>query len=318
MIKIAIFSHDAGSSQILLSLVEKNIRNANFQIFCLKNSPCYLIAQEKHLQKNICTITEEQIEHQLNLFVPNLICYGTGWINHLDWKFLEYGQKNNLKTIAFLDHYINYKERFQNRFPDFIATHDAESYKLALSLKLPNLVKIKNYSNAVMLEQFNSEIKDIKIDYNILYLSEPTAKVANSIYADKYYWGFTEMESFTKILQKFSNHKILIRLHPSDDKDTYQKIDSDVEFSTSSLLEDINRAKIIIGIDTIALRIAYLLGKKVLSYIPSNKRDFSIPLPKNNQVRDLTNFDMDCIEINKSPIESFGIDFALFIKKELG
>ncbi|MEZ7935085.1 MAG: hypothetical protein QMB67_09220, partial [Sulfurospirillum sp.] len=89
-------------------------------------------------------------------------------------------------------------------------------------------------------------------------------------------------------------------------------------FSHSTLLEDIAQAKVIIGIDTVALYTAYLLGKKVLSYIPSKKRECLVPLPKENQLTSFEHFNLSSLKQMNDKPDNFGIDFALFVEKQLG
>lgn len=326
MKKIALFAHDAGGAEILLELLLASLHVGEFRIFCLKDSPCFKLIQTKKLENFWCEIapTQEDIEAKLSLFKPSIIAYGTGWQNHLEYHFLDYAKAHQLSSFAFLDHWTNYTERFgypepnwKSNLPNFIVAHDKASEEKAKALELPNVIAIKNYALLAQLKAFQTTQESD----TLLFLSEPTAKVALASFGDAYFWGFTEKEVFENILtckEKFDCNKILIRLHPSDNKETYEAIENTVAFSKTTLLEDIANAKIIIGIDTVALYTAYLLGKKVISYIPSDKRACCVPLPFANQLKSFENFTLSQLEIGKENPEDFGIDFALFIEKHLG
>lgn len=330
MRKIALFAHDAGGAEILLALLKASLHVNIFCIFCLADSPCYTLVKAKNLEKHWCEIapTKEDIEAKLSLFDPKIVLYGTGWQNHLEYHFLDYAKAHKLPSLAFLDHWTHYRERFgfpeinwTNNLPSFIVAHDKTSVEKAKALGLPNIIAIKNYALLAQLKDAQKVFENIQESDTLLFLSEPTAKVAERSFGDAYFWGFTEKEVFKNILtckEKFDCQKIIIRLHPSDKPETYQAIDNTVAFSKVTLLEDITRAKIIIGIDTVALYTAYLLGKRVISYIPSDKRECCVPLPKTNQLKSFENFTLPQLETIKDNPEDFGMDFALFLKNHLG
>lgn len=325
--KIALFAHDAGGAEILLELLKASLAGGEFRIFALADSPCYTLIKAKKLEHLWCEIAPEKsdIETKLALFQPSIVLYGTGWQNHLEYHFLNYAKTHNLPSIAFLDHWTNYRERFgypeknwENNLPSFIAAHDQTSFDIAKTLGLPNVIAIKNYALLTQLKEAQSVLANLHENDTLLFLSEPTAKVAERSFGDAYGWGFTEKEVFEDILtckEKFGCKNILIRLHPSDTPETYQAIDPNATFSHSTLLEDIARAKVIIGIDTIALYTAYLLGKYAISYIPSNQRECCVPLPKANQLTTFEHFNMSHLaKILQNP-EDFGIDFEEFLNR---
>lgn len=330
MKKIAIFSHDAGASEILLELCRANIDMQEFRIFCLIDSPCHTLAKTKQLEAYTVSIADKEsdIFKKLSDFNPSLILYGTGWQNRLEYIFLKYAREHKIQSVAFLDHWSNYRERFgypdkkwRENLPDFIATHNKESFELAKNLDLPNVIAIKNYAQKREFLYAKDVFERVKEQDILLFLSEPTAKVAQKSYGESNFWGFDEVKVFKDILENkmlFNCEKIVIRVHPSDTPETYKNIDTDVIFSDKTLLEDIARAKIIIGIDTVALYSAYLLGKKVLSYIPSNNRDCLVPLPKENKIQSFENFKILDLKIKTVDDELFGIDFALFLEKYIG
>lgn len=330
MKRIALFAHDAGGAEILLELLKASLNVGEFRIFSLIDSPCYTLIKTKKLEHfwSEITIDKNDIEAKLSQFQPSIILYGTGWQNHLEYHFLDYAKTHNLPSMAFLDHWTNYRERFgypeknwENNLPSFIVAHDQTSFNNAKALGLPNVIAIKNYALHTQLKEAQNVLSKIQENNTLLFLSEPTAKVATRAFEDAYGWGFTEKEVFEDILKHkalFECKNILIRLHPSDTPTLYQNIAPDVALSHATLLEDIAQAKVIIGIDTVALYTAYLLGKKVISYIPSTKRKCLVPLPNANQLTSFEHFKLSSLQQMYDKPDDFGMDFALFVKKQLG
>jgi ADP-heptose:LPS heptosyltransferase len=321
---IAIFAHDAGGSELLLELLKASLHVGSFRIFCVNNSPCSAIIKDKKLDsfETVIEPNEDFIYTKLDSFKPDLILYSTGWQNHYEYYFLSYAKKHKLISIAFLDNWSSYKERFgypkkdwQENFPDFIAAHDRASEKLALSLGLKNIIVLKNYSLKKQLKEYRD--LEIKQEDRLLFLSEPTAKVAKKRFGDENYWGFREEDVFRSVLEFSTCRDIVVRLHPSDKARVYKKLAPNIAISSNKLLEDIAQAKAIVGVDSSVLYLAYLLGKKVISYIPSKRRDFYVPLPANNQTRELDKIDIDLIKTHSEDNDIYGMDFALFVKGRL-
>ena len=327
-LKIAIFAHDAGGSDMLIELLKANLHVENFKIYCTNDSVCAKLVKSKNLINYFESIEcdRRSIFVKLDLFKPDLILYGTGWQNHLEYYFLDYARRNSIPSVTFLDNWTNFRERFgfpdnnwEKNIADFVAVHDEHSRKIANSFGFKNIVTIKNYA----LEKQLNECKKINLkEENItLFLSEPTAKVAKKTYQDSYYWGFNERDVYKAVLKhksRFACKDIVVRLHPSDKPDIYKQIDPKTTISSDTLAQDISRAKVIIGLDSSVLHLAFLLGKKVISYLPSKKRDFHVPLPKENQIRDLEKLNIDDIKRYKNSEVDFGIEFALFVKNILG
>ena len=315
MKKIAIFSYDAGSSEILKALYKKYKKHYIFQLYVIPYSPFDKISKDIKDKTNVDN-NRENIYEKLDKFCPELIIYGTSWQIKTHEVFLEYANKNSIKSIAFLDHWVFYKERFSSIFPDFIATFDNHSTKVAKSLDLPNVVQIKNYYFENLKNKYSSMSRNKK--KQILFLSEPTSKVALKRFGDEKYWGFDESDIYLEVLNfsKKLNMSLLTRLHPSDSKEKYLNFDIDTNFSNNSLLEDIAVCDIIIGIDTVALYIAYFLGEKAIAFMPTKKREVTIPIPKENITDDLYSFKISSIKTKDTDIFDNSIEFDEFLKKE--
>jgi hypothetical protein len=62
-----------------------------------------------------------------------------------------------------------------------------------------------------------------------------------------------------------------------------------------------------LGFDTYALYVAFYLGLKSISYLPSSNRNCTLPLPSSNQIKQLKDLDIENISYGEKEI--FGINF---------
>lgn len=307
-IKILVACHDPGGANILASLVSKYRKN--FQWLICSSGPAKAIFSLKNFNSypNIQFIKYNNAHTILVSFQPNLVLTGTGWESNFENLFLKEAKKVRIKTIAFLDHWACYQERFGNsddwekNLPDYIFVGDKWAYKIALKdgfLK-NKLIQVENPYFEEMIKQAN-KIKKNKIIKNqnkkikILYISQPILKHAVKKYNNPIYWGYTEYEVTKDLLKmmKLKENKTLlefkIRLHPAEKLDkytsllknkNYQKISKLVSISRpvkNSLVMDCMWADIVIGSGSMALVIALLIGKKTISYVPTEKQTCDLP-----------------------------------------
>jgi len=323
---IAVVSHDAGSSEILCALIREYFDLARWHIFAIAQSPMGRLCERYNLPFSAIGDPEQQ----LCALQPDVLLFGTGWQERIERPYVTFCTEHGIPTVAFLDHWSNYRERFgfpdvgwEKNLGDFTAVSDSKALFLAESFNLPNPVGFKNFYLRDTIAQARQ--KEAHPNNNLLFLSEPTDAVALRTYGDENYWGFTQYSALEEILKNFEQFGcagLTIRLHPSDKGSGYKKIlkayphirvqinDAVVCELTDQLLS----AKMIIGFDTMALYIAALLGRPVLSYLPSKNREFLLPLPSNQQVRSLSKIPSKLLTALPLSSDDFGMDFALFLK----
>lgn len=292
---IGIFSHDSGGAEILSSyLKEKKIKAE----FCIKG-PAIKIFKEKIRIKKILPLNEV-IKNS-----SSILCSTSG-LSDLEYIAIKEAKKKGIKSVAILDHWINYRERFirnnKTIIPDEIWLTD--KYGLEISKKIFKKTKLKLIKNYYFID-FKKKYKKIKYNKNtdnkkiLLYLCEPIANHCFSLFDDKYYYGYTEFESMTyffkniiKVLDNIS--KIIIRLHPSENINKYDKIINefnhlyDIKISTNNKLHnDIRKSDIVFGCETMAMYFAKMLNKRVISVIPPNGKNSSLPLENLEYLKDI-------------------------------
>jgi len=290
-IKILVVSHDAGGANILNALVKKYKTDFNWKIYA--KGPAAKIFRErtntvKYIKKNL------NINRIIEIEKPDLILTGTSWASSIEIEFLKAAKKQGIRTAVFLDHWCNYRERFgysgnwKKNLPDIVFVGDKWAYTLALKAGFPEK-KLRQVENPYL----DDTIKDVKLlpyarvvkskdnKIRILYLSEPIYEHALKYHDNPDYWGYTEygiIKDLVKVKEICNGFliKLRIRLHPAEKRNKYKKRGISVSNNTR-LIEDCLWADIIVGGCTMALVVASMVGKKVISYIPSVKK--TCPLP---------------------------------------
>lgn len=323
--KIAVVSHDAGSSELICAFMKEYTTKADWHVFAKTSSPMAEICKRHNLPYAPMADAAEQLED----IHPDLLLFGTGWQDKCEQPYVHYCKMHGIPTVAFLDHWSNYRERFgypkngwEENLGDFTAVHDERAYSLAVSMGLPNPLKLPNHYLIRLIEQAAKQ--KAEVGKTLLFLSEPTDAVAQKTYGNPLYWGFTQYTALEDILEHFEDFQcedLIIRLHPSERSSNYDAILRRYptisvqihDIHSAELMDELLCAKVIIGFDTMALYIAALLGKSVISYLPTKSREFLLPLPKNRQLNHLDHLSHELLDGSVVHMDKFGIDFATFV-----
>lgn len=270
--KYHIISNDAGASNLIyywyIAKKKKYIFSFNL------NGPAKKIFKKKNKKLNSkidCIIT------------------GTGKRKHKYIEAIKYGKRNNIKTISFLDHYVNYKSRFVYKkkeiLPDEIWTFDNVSFSIAK--KIFKDTKIKNIKN-FYLEFVKKKLKiykklKIKNYLTALFVSEPSL-ISSSLNKHLAFNIFNFLNKYNKKI------KLILRLHPSEKKSPLIYLLSNkfknnknikvVIDKNLSILKSLNASDIVVGGETYAMVLALYLKKKVFTFLPIKNHQFNLPFVK--------------------------------------
>ncbi len=320
---IVVLSHDAGASEILCALIKENFHKAIWKVFTTTNAPMVQIATKNAINFQII----DNLNLQLSALEFDLLFFGTSWQNKIEREAVQYCKKNNIPSVAFLEHWSNFRERFdypdeqwRENLGDFTALSDEKAFNLAQEFELTQPLKVPNY----YLKNLKKESSALS-NGNLLFLSEPTQAVALANYGDKNYWGFTQFSALEDILKNFEKFKcqgLQIRLHPSEDAQGFKNILKKYPHiktfinpaSFMPIEKQLHNAKMVIGFDTMALYIAAHLGLSFISYLPSEKRAFLLPLPSAHQIRNLSAIKAQHLRPYKLDTEEFGLNFDTLIQ----
>ena len=148
------------------------------------------------------------------------------------------------------------------------------------------IFQIRNYYFEHLKNKF-FKIKN-KIKKYVVFISEPTKVKKDPLDFNKFEYDFLE-----DVLIKFN--KVIIRLHPTENKNKYKNLISKfhkshvlvVEAYKEDLATTLSKSKLTIGIGSTALYISYLFGIKTISYIPNKYKLPVIPLPSKYNLSNL-------------------------------
>jgi len=202
----------------------------------------------------------------------------------LDKQIINYCVKHNIKSISILDSWGNYEERFffkkKQYIPDYIIVNDLENYK---QLKKIGIKKSKIFIGGNPIIQkyiikhnknnYINQKNNLNLPQRILFISEPYKENFKKHYK-KYL--FDEFSVLRKIISINKNSKILIKLHPSEDKNKYENFtNGNIKVLRKINYNILNRFNFkIIGMTSILLIKLSLIHNKVYSFIPNNSKSF--------------------------------------------
>ena len=291
---VAIVCHDAGAAEILSSWLLRS----NDLCFVVAEGPAISIFNRKCPGAERLSLAEA-IEK------ADWVLCGTSWASGLERQAIQLSRKKGKKTVAFLDHWVNYKERFQNHdgsfsFPDEIWVGDKEGYLIAKK-ELPGVpvtLQINPYLDDVCgLISNTKPSKPTTKNISILYVCEPIREHAYLQNGDELFWGYTEESALKYFLENIKFLRldialITIRPHPSEDLDKYQWAKTlapgIINFGgNKTLVQETIDADVVVGCDSMAMVVGLLAGKRVISCIPPGGNPLQLPQAKIEKMHEL-------------------------------
>ena len=279
---MAVVCHDAGGAEILSSYIRQQ-----------GISPAYCIAGPalKIFNRKLGALENRTLERVLDE-VDWFLC-GTSWQSDLEWKLFDLARTKGKKTIAFLDHWVNYRERFIRDgvecFPDEIWVGDEDSERLAKNVfsDLPIKLVDNPYFEDLKLEFNKIDNKDATKNMCILYVCEPIAEHMLLVYGNERHLGYTEEDALRYFLDNLSPlnisiEKIIIRPHPSESPDKYKwaldYCDVNIELGgMKDLTEEVALSDVVVGCESMAMVVGLLAKRRVISCIPPGGKDCALP-----------------------------------------
>jgi hypothetical protein len=283
MTHVAVISHDAGGAEILSSWLSR----ANCVASVVVSGPAEAIFRRKCPCAEFLTL-DDALEKS-----DWLLC-GTGWQSSFERKAIARGRALGKKTVAFLDHWVNYRERFDEAgvsvLPDEIWVGDADAERIARAQfdVTPVLLQSNPYIEDLLAEIARTQtVPSASTASRILYVCEPVAEHALAQYGNERHWGYTEHDALFFFLTNVAAlgqpiDAITIRTHPSEPVDKYQWAQDfaalPIQFGGKhTLLEETLAADIVVGCESMAMVVGLLAGKRVISAIPPEGRRCQLP-----------------------------------------
>jgi len=283
MSQVAVVSHDAGGAEILSSWLNHNSPNASVAV----SGPAELIFSRKCPQIKFLTLNEA-------LYKCTWLLCSIGWQSTFERFAIARGRSLGKKTVVFLDHWVNYRERFEDGYcsvlPDEIWVGDSDAERIARSqfIETPILLKPNPYFEDLRAEFSRVQTSEHRSATNrVLYVCEPVADHALRQHGDERYWGYTENDALSYFISNISAlgqpiSSITIRPHPSEHPTKYNWVSSlcpyPIKFSREKkLTEEVLESELVVGCESMAMVVGLLAGRRVISAIPPGGRPCQLP-----------------------------------------
>ncbi len=293
---IALVAHDAGGAELLASFAYRT----KLQCKLVLEGPAVRVFTSKFGPVETCSLRDAIST------TDSLLC-GTSWQSDLEWEAIELARQAGRRSAAFLDHWVNYLERFVRNgvkhLPDEIWVPDEYARTMAADV-FPD-IPISLVANPYLLEvqRYLAERPGPGRPFNeaspiVLFVCENISGHARLRHGAERHWGYTEFDAIEYFLRhRHIVHpgisKVVIRPHPSELADKYQGVlhahGDLVELSDGrGLLEDISRTDIVVGCNSMAMVVALAAGKKVVSCIPPGGARCCLPQKEIVHLREAT------------------------------
>lgn len=285
--KVTVVSNDAGGSELVSSYVHKYGPDCVFSL----TGPAIKIFERKLGKISILPL-------DIALSQGNWLLCGTSWQSDIEWNAIKTAKRTGKRSVAFLDHWGNYRERFVRKgitcLPDEIWVGDYQAKDLAKRV-LPE-VPVRLIENPYF-EDLKREISEIprtripeRDELSVLFVSEPLREHGLRRFGNERRWGYFEEEGLHYFLSNLHVlgrpvGRIAIRPHPSEPPEKYDWVKQRYELPIAdggckSLLEEVVESDIVAGFQSMAMVVGLLAGKRVISCIPPGGKACGLPQPE--------------------------------------
>ena len=312
MKKIVLIAHDPGGLDAIFPLYSKLSSNQGLTaiFFCI--GPSAAIEPQFAASSELALSFIRRNVKQIALLVT-----GTSWGDRTEVQAIELCKKAGVRTMSILDYWSNYSSRFYSEtsnefhYPDFYVVMDRLAEQEAKADGVPKeIIHPLGHPGLDKYVQARQEMKPKHvISKRALLLSQPISKLYGNAF------GYTEYSVIEDVLHLFDykDWTLKIKFHPKDD---LALIDKYGERAVSgSLLDILPNFDVVIGMNTIALLHAIILGIPVISYQPSLARDKDIcitnklgltePVVTLNQLKQKLCKLNNGVRINAKPVNNF-------------
>lgn len=287
--KVTVVSHDAGGAEVLASYVAQH----GLQCAFVLGGPAVSVFERRLGQVVQSLSLEEGVARS-----DWLLC-GTSWQSDLEWRAIDTGRRTGKRTIAFLDHWVHFRERFVRHgiehLPDEIWVGDPQAEAIARqcfaghSIRLIPNPYFQDIRKAVAsLGQAMPAAAQEDHSLKILFVCEPLSEHGLREFGDERHWGYTEYDA----LRYFFNNigalghavdRVVVRPHPSESPEKYDWVSG--EFGThvvvggkKALLQEIAESDVVVGCESMAMVVGLIAGRRAVSCIPPGGKPCLIPL----------------------------------------
>jgi len=278
---IAVVAHDAGATNLIISWLKAWGGGVRAHV----QGPAAKLWFEAFPDQPVYSELDETLKGAVTLVS------GTGWASSLEHEARMYACSMGLRSVAVLDHWVNYLPRFERdgivQWPDELWVADDWARRIAEEL-FPG-IPLRQFENSYLQTQV-AMVKPAPGEGNLLYLLEPIRQT----------WG-RQMDGEFQALDFALAHvddllpkgvsKIILRPHPSESPDKYSDyllLNQRIKLDTSAdLAQALSFADVVVGVESFALTLALAAGRPVYSSLPPWAPPLRLPHTDIQQIRHL-------------------------------
>lgn len=294
---ILVVSHDAGGAQIISAYVKKFKDIYNFK--CLVLGPALSIFRKKGI-KNL--LDKNMAAELIGKKAIGLVLTGTSWGSSIEMEMIRKAKGKNITSVAYLDHWVNYRERFgypsknwKNNLPDEIWVGDTHAFKLAKKFFSIPVKKVPNLYFQEIKAKYKAIKKKVRSEKGkILFMDEP---ISRSLGKKNNFDEFSTLKALLDYFyQRQLKNSLIICYHPSAKQDKYDKLllrypKVTIEKQGQEILKDLAQSFLVIGMTSMILAVAAICKKRVVSFIPDKIVKFPLPFPEIIKIRNTKKLD---------------------------
>lgn len=270
-----IVCHDAGGAELIAAFIRASRERMRSSVI-YAGGPARRVFRREHISSK-----PEPRKTELKKIMARhrgaTALLGTSWAHSIEFAALREAKAQNIKTIAYLDSWSNYRERFgypawgwRRNLPDEIWAGDAAAFALAKRYFTHVTVRfMPNQYFSSITKRYRALARLLPKPESVLFMS------AAGPLSEKFLANF---------LKAYVGHQlpyiVRVRAHPRDNKARYRRIirrykGVAIELSNEKdIVQDFVRGRIVVGPETVALVPAVKIGIKVIRIVPKGEKPF--------------------------------------------
>ena len=270
---LAVVSHDAGGAHLLSNYLAKTKQDAILVV----QGPAEKVFSET-LGRASDAPDIEALSHPISRILT-----GSSWKSNLEWRALRYARSRSIFSSTFLDHWVNYRNRFTRNgmeiLPNQIWVGDETALQMA-TIEFPN-TQVLHIANPYLMRAKSVRRRLLKGG-----LGQKKLKVLYACEPDEEGKGYSELEALIFFLRNIEclgaeKPSVTIRPHPLAPEQNYH--DSLRQFSfvrfggNLPLIDELKEHDVVAGRSTMALIVGAEMGLRAISAIPPGAGSFQLP-----------------------------------------
>lgn len=283
---ICIVSHDSGGAEVLASYVAQNGLDALFVL----GGPAISVFRRR--LGPIATISLDEAFSKADW----MLC-GTSWQSDLEWNAIATGRTAGKRTVAFIDHWVHYRERFVRRgiqhLPDEIWVGDTMAEPIARDCFSDLPVRLVPNPYFEDIRRYFAQVDGRRppacrdAGQSVLFVCEPISEHGRRQFGDERHWGYTEFDALRYFFANIDAlgqpvARVVVRPHPAEPAGKYDWIGAEFGAGatvggTQPLLEEIAASDVVVGCQSMAMVVGLMAGRRVVSCVPPGGTPCMIP-----------------------------------------